>query len=122
VSKIHFIQQRRRDVQNWLANSGWYWLLWVERIYRDVNGQTVVLLLLVAQSVTFPVGFAFYRPDPMLTAWGKEDKRLKKEGVAKKDRPVQPARNGLYPTKTQLALRLLQAFKDATALLKSTRF
>ena len=78
-----------------------------------VNGQTVVLLLLVTQSVTFPVGFAFYMPDPMLTAWVKEDKRLKKEGVAKKDRFVQPERDSLYPTKTQLALRLLQAFKDA---------
>ena len=78
-----------------------------------VNGQTMVLLLLVTQSVTFPVGFAFYMPDPVLTAWVKEDKRLKKEGVAKKDRPVQPERDSLYPTKTQLALRLLQEFKDA---------
>ena len=77
-----------------------------------VNGQTVVLLLLVTQSVTFPVGFAFYMPDPILTAWTKEDKRLKKAGVEKKDRPVQPERDSLYPTKTQLALRLLQAFKD----------
>ena len=33
--------------------------------------------------------------------------------MAKKDRPVQPERDSLYPTKTQLALRLLQAFKDA---------
>jgi hypothetical protein len=78
-----------------------------------VNGQTVVFLLLVTQSVTVPVGFAFYMPDPMLTAWTKEDERLKKAGVTKKERPVQPERNGLYPTKTQLALRLLQAFKDA---------
>jgi hypothetical protein len=78
-----------------------------------VNGQTVVLLLLVTQSVTIPVGFAFYMPDPALTAWTKEEKRLKKAGVAKKDRPVMPKRNCLYPTKTQLALRLLQAFKDA---------
>jgi hypothetical protein len=78
-----------------------------------VNGQTVVLLLLVTQSVTFPVGFAFYMPDPALTAWVKEDKRLKKEGVAKKDRPVQPERDSLYSTKTQLALRLLQEFKNA---------
>jgi hypothetical protein len=78
-----------------------------------VNGQTVVLLLLVTPSVTFPVGFAFYMPDPVLTAWVKEDKRLKKEGVAKKDRPVQPERDSLYPTKTQLALRLLQEFKNA---------
>ena len=46
-----------------------------------VNGQTVVLLLLVTQSVTFPVGFAFYRPDPALSAWTKENKRLKKRMV-----------------------------------------
>lgn len=78
-----------------------------------VNGQTVVLLLLVTQSVTIPVGFAFYRPDPVLKAWAKEDKRLKKEGVAKKDRPVRIERDSRYPTKTQLALRLLQAFNDA---------
>jgi heme/copper-type cytochrome/quinol oxidase subunit 3 len=83
-----------------------------------VNGQTVVLLLLVTQSVTFPVGFAFYMPDPMLTAWVKEDKRLKKAGVAKKDRPVQPERDSLYSTKTQLALRLLQSFKDAHGNIK----
>ena len=83
-----------------------------------VNGQTVVLLLLVTQSVTFPVGFAFYMPDPVLTAWTKEDKRLKKEGVAKKDRPAKPERNSLYPTKTQLALRLLQAFKDGHGAIK----
>jgi len=37
-----------------------------------VNGQTVVLLLLVTQSVTIPVGFAFYRPDPALKAWVKK--------------------------------------------------
>jgi hypothetical protein len=78
-----------------------------------VNGQTIVLLLLVTQSVTVPVGFAFYMPDPALTVWAKEDKRLKKSGVAKKDRPVMPERSCLYPTKTQLALRLLRAFKDA---------
>lgn len=78
-----------------------------------VNGQTVVLLLLVTQSVTIPVGFAFYMPDPALTAWTKKEKCLKKAGVAKKDRPVMPKRNCLYPTKTQLALRLLQEFKDA---------
>jgi hypothetical protein len=78
-----------------------------------VNGQTVVLLLLVTQTVTLPVGFAFYRPDPALKAWGKEDKRLKKEGTAKKDRPDRPERDSCYPTKTQLALHLLQAFKNA---------
>ncbi len=77
-----------------------------------VNGQTVVLLLLVTRTITFPVGFAFYMPDPALTAWTKNDKRLKKEGVAKKDRPEKPERSEEYPTKTQLALQLLQAFKN----------
>ena len=77
-----------------------------------VNGQTVVLLLLVTESVTFAVGFGFYMPDPVLTAWKKEDKRLKSQKIAKKDRPVMPERNALYPTKAQIALRLLQEFRD----------
>ena len=80
--------------------------------YFDSLG-TVFVLLLITQSVTIPVGFAFYMPDPALTAWTKEDKRLKKQGMTKKDRPVMPERNNAYPTKTQLAVRLLQAFKDA---------
>jgi hypothetical protein len=83
-----------------------------------VNEQTVVLLLLVTQSVTIPVGFAFYMPDPALTAWTKENKRLKKQGMTKNDRPVMPERNNAYPTKTQLAVRLLQAFKNAHGELK----
>jgi len=83
-----------------------------------VNGQTVVLLLLVTPTVTFPVGFSFYQPDPALTAWAKEDKRLKKAGIAKKERPVQPKRDSAYPTKTQLALQLLQAFRDAHSHIK----
>jgi hypothetical protein len=77
-----------------------------------VNGQTVVLLLLVTDSVSFPVGFAFYMPDPALTKWNKENKRLKNEGVVKKNRPAKPQRSSLYPTKTQLALQLLQEFKE----------
>lgn len=83
-----------------------------------VNGQTVVLLLLVSESVTFPVGFAFYMPDPVLSHWAKEDKRLKNKGSAKKDRPVKPERNNLYPTKMQLALQLLQAFKNSHGRIK----
>nr|WP_179210248.1 transposase [Crenothrix polyspora] len=83
-----------------------------------VNGQTIVLLLLVTESVTFAVGFAFYMPDPALTAWTKEDKRLKKEGMAKKNRPVKPERNALYPTKTQIALQLLQEFRDTHGEIK----
>jgi hypothetical protein len=43
---------------------------------------------------------------------------LKKQGITKKDRPVMPERNNTYPTKTQLAVRLLQAFKDAQGDIK----
>ncbi|MDD1636603.1 MAG: hypothetical protein LUQ56_00480 [Methylococcaceae bacterium] len=33
--------------------------------------------------------------------------------MTKNDRPVMPEQNNAYPTKTQLAVRLLQAFKYA---------
>ena len=42
---------------------------------------------------------------------GERRQALEKQGVAKKERPAQPERNRAYPTKTQLALQLLQAFK-----------
>ncbi len=77
-----------------------------------VNGQTLILLLLVTDTVTIPVGFIFYQPDPVLSAWNKEEARLKKKNVPKKDRPSEPARNPAYPTKLELALRLLSEFAD----------
>ena len=42
-----------------------------------VNGKTLVLLLLVTRTITFPVGFSFYMHDPALTAWTENDKRFK---------------------------------------------
>ena len=54
------------------------------------------------------MGFAFYLPDPALTAWNQEDKRLKQAGVAAKERPPKPAQNANYPTKQALALGLLR--------------
>jgi hypothetical protein len=76
-----------------------------------INGQSIVLLLLITPRLTFPVGFAFYMPDPALTAWNKENTRLKKQGVPPKHRPPKPARNSQYLTKQELALVLLEAFK-----------
>ncbi len=52
-----------------------------------INGQSIVLLLLVTPLVTLPVGFAFDMPDPALTAWKKADDTLKKQGVSPKNRP-----------------------------------
>ena len=76
-----------------------------------VNGQTIVLLVLVTPKVTLPVGFSFYQPDPVQREWKKEDERLKKKGVSKKNRPSAPAPNPEYPTKAQLALQLMEQFR-----------
>jgi len=75
-----------------------------------INGQCIVLLLLVTEIVTIPVGFEFYMPDPELTAWNKKDKQLKKLGFSKIQRPEKPPRNENYPTKQEIALVLLKIF------------
>lgn len=64
-----------------------------------VMGQNLVFLVLVTPKLTVPVGFAFYEPDSAKKAWKLEDKRLKTENIAKKDRPKEPERDPLYPTK-----------------------
>ncbi len=76
-----------------------------------INGQTIVLLLLITPKVSLPVGFEFYQADPEQQAWKKEDKRLQKQGVVKKERPAAPAPNPHYPTKGQLALKLMEQFR-----------
>ena len=77
-----------------------------------IQGQCIVFLVLITPKITFPVGFAFYRPDPALSAWYKEDRKLKKQGVPPKQRPPKPSRNETYPTKGELALGLLRQFKS----------
>jgi hypothetical protein len=69
-----------------------------------------MLLLLVTAKVTWPVGFEFYQPDPEQKVWPQQDARLKKQGIAKKDRPQSPAANPEYPGKPQLALKLMEQF------------
>jgi hypothetical protein len=78
-----------------------------------INGQSFVLLLLVTPKVTIPVGVEFYMPDPQLTAWKKEDKRLRKRGASKKKRPAKPKKNPAYPTIPEIALQLLEEFHRA---------
>ena len=77
-----------------------------------IQGQCLVFLVLVTPQITFPVGFAFYMPDPALSAWYKEEKRLKKQGIPSRQRPPKPPRNEAYPTKGELALRLLRQFRS----------
>lgn len=82
------------------------------------NGQEIVFLLLVTPLVSIPVGFSFYLPDPTYKAWKEQNKKLKKRGVPKKERPVPPLKNDLYPTKQQIALTLLSQFKSSYSTLK----
>src|SRR4029453_13525157 len=74
-------------------------------------GQSLVFLVLVTPKISIPVGFVFYQPAPELSAWYKQDKVLKKQGVPAKQRPPKPSPNPHYPTKQELALRLLPQFK-----------
>ena len=74
-------------------------------------GQSLVFLVLVTPKISLPVGMVFYQPAPELSAWYKTDKSLKKQGVPPNQRPRKPAPNPQYPTKEQLALRLLTSFK-----------
>jgi hypothetical protein len=76
-----------------------------------VWGQSLVFLVLVTPKISIPVGFTFYQPAPELSAWYKKEKVLKKQGLAKQQRPPKPAPNPHYPTKQDLALRLLAQFK-----------
>jgi hypothetical protein len=76
-----------------------------------VWGQSLVFLVLVTPKISLPMGFVFYQPAPELSAWYKQEKVLKKQGVPPQQRPPKPAPNAQYPTKQHLALRLLEAFK-----------
>jgi hypothetical protein len=77
----------------------------------DVWGQSLVLLVLVPPKISLPVGLGFSQPAPELSAWYKQVKVLKKQGGPPKQRPPKPTPHAPYPTKQQLALRLLAAFK-----------
>lgn len=76
-----------------------------------VMGQSIVFLVLITQKITIPVGFSFHMPDPALSAWQKNDNKLKQKGVPAKRRPAKPNRDPNYPTMPQIALSLLEQFK-----------
>jgi hypothetical protein len=78
-----------------------------------INGQHIVLLLLVTPIVTIPVGVSCYLSDPALTTWRQQDQQLKKQGVSSKNRPPKPARKPAYPTTHALALTLFEEFRRA---------
>jgi hypothetical protein len=75
-----------------------------------VMGQEIVFLVLATEKITFPAGFAFYMPDPALSQWSRQRKRLKKSGIQKI--PAKPPLNEKYPTKQQIGLGLLDELKQ----------
>ncbi len=75
------------------------------------NGQEILFLVLITNKVTIPVGYKFYMPQPSMSLWRKENSRLKKLGLPKKERPSKPAVDDkTYPSKQKVALLLLQQF------------
>jgi hypothetical protein len=74
------------------------------------KGQNIIFLLLVTDKLTIPVGFEFYQPDPVMSAWVKEDKRLRDKKVLKKFRPAKPNPNEQYPSKKSIGIKLINSF------------
>ena len=62
------------------------------------NGQSIVFLVLVSDLLTILIRSEFYKPDPVLRNWNKENEKLKKQGVPKKERPKRPERDPQYPS------------------------
>lgn len=91
-------------------------IAWVHKIKDKssggyIMGQQIVVLMLITQSITLPIGFSFYIPDPKMSAWNKKNKQLKKAGVPVSKRPPKPPKNKNYPTIPTITLRLLKQFK-----------
>jgi len=77
-----------------------------------IMGQSIIFLVLITPRFNIPVGFAFYMPDPDLSAWYKQNANLKEQRVPKRERPPKPANNPNYPTKQDIALKLLEEFRS----------
>lgn len=83
--------------------------------------QNIVFLTIVTSKFTLPIFFKFYRPDPKIREWEKENKRLKKKGIKKKDRPPKPERDHEnYPTRTEIAGTLLEKARDLIEKINTT--
>jgi hypothetical protein len=61
---------------------------------------------------------ATYCPDPARSAWAKQDHMLKRQGVPKRRRPPQPPRRPAYPSKAELALKLVAQFWQSQPMVK----
>lgn len=76
-----------------------------------IRGQEIVLLALVTPTITIPIVFEYYQPDPEYSRWAKVNKRLKKQGVAASKRPKRPPVNSLYPQQTTTGLNSVRTIR-----------
>jgi len=74
-------------------------------------GQSLVFLVLVTPKISIPVGFPFYQPAPELSAWYKQEKALKKQGVPKPQRPPGSVLNMEIHRKSISAIRCFKRGK-----------
>jgi hypothetical protein len=80
--------------------------------------QNIVMLLLVSEKITIPVGFAFFRPDPGWKNWEEQDKNLRKRGITKAKRPPKPKRDPEYPMRTDILRELIDKFTKKFSYVK----
>ena len=73
--------------------------------------QNLVVLMLISKKISIPVGFHFYRPDPVRKEWAENDKKLREQGIPKGRRPEDPGYQKDYPPKKKIAMTLLRRFK-----------
>jgi len=83
-----------------------------------IMGQSLVFPVMITPKITISAGFAFFMPDPELTAWWKIDQKLRKQDVPKYKRPAMPQKNEKYPTIPEIALQLLSEFKENRSNIK----
>jgi hypothetical protein len=74
--------------------------------------QNLVILVFVTKYLTFPVGFAFFRPDPAWKTWREKDIELRKQGVKKSERPKKPPRSPAHPMRTDLSIELVRSSRS----------
>ncbi|GFO71073.1 hypothetical protein BJAS_P0290 [Bathymodiolus japonicus methanotrophic gill symbiont] len=86
--------------------------------YSECNSCSSRVLLAHVESANCPVAYQGLKIFTSLKLRFQDFQRLKKSGIAKKDRPIKPERDSAYPTKTEIALGLLKEFKVAHSLIK----
>ena len=74
------------------------------------QGQEFVFMVIITDTVSIPVDFHFYNPDPVLSAWKQANNKLKKQKIPVKERQKRTTPNPDYPTKETLALEMIEEF------------